>query len=238
MRIISFLVYCMALLIIGLSVGTTVGGLFFVPEGSGMASGVIALGYGLLGGIILLVAGIAAYKYSPGKYRLIILWGVNLLALVLFIAFYFRFSALKKKRMDPPEAYANSADFTVTFQQIKIMDPYLSTRIELKSKDHSWKTTLPNHKICRGEMRAASQQNVSDRLMDLVKLPGEQLAACLSSSEEPLQRIEWRVRMPDGGNEQRTILITQPCLQIQELSSFIQAVRMANLSPVGKVVCK
>ncbi len=59
-----------SLAVVGLAAGTALGARFFVPEGSGLAGPAIALGYGLVGAVLgLLAAGLLAWKAPPAILR-------------------------------------------------------------------------------------------------------------------------------------------------------------------------
>ena len=75
------LVLCFAFL--GLSLGMTAGGRF-VPEGSGLAGPVIAIGYGFVGLCAALLTGIVlSLKLGPSAFRRTLLGSAALSALIL-----------------------------------------------------------------------------------------------------------------------------------------------------------
>lgn len=91
-RLLGF-AFVVLLAFVGLVIGSMLGGLFFVPEGSGLAGGAMVLGYGVLGLVLAIVGGIIlAMRLSrPTLLRAtwITLAGVVLIFVGLFIRYQY-----------------------------------------------------------------------------------------------------------------------------------------------------
>lgn len=76
---------------LGLVVGTFIGGVFFVPPGSGLAGPAIALGYGLVGLVVALVGGVVlARRLAPASLRkALLIAGMLVLLAVAFLTYRF-----------------------------------------------------------------------------------------------------------------------------------------------------
>jgi preprotein translocase subunit SecG len=91
---------------IGLVAGTVVGGLFFVPAGSGLAAPAIALGYGVgaaLAGAI--VAGIVGRRLPPRALRraTAVVGALAAVAVLAVVYLFVKQQAQRQARADPAE---------------------------------------------------------------------------------------------------------------------------------------
>lgn len=68
-RTILLVVFVLAAMLIGLALGTVIGGIYLVPAGSGLAGPVIALGYGVVGALVALVVALVGIKTVPRKWQ-------------------------------------------------------------------------------------------------------------------------------------------------------------------------
>lgn len=154
MHVLFRILLVLGLVFIGLAAGTYLGGHFLVPAGSGLAGGPMALGYGLLGALITGILGIVPAVRLSGKKLARVALLVGTVAVFLLAGLTARFRQVQRARMDPDSAYQGLAGFSVSLEQIVIVDPYLSTRTELDSQRRRWATTLPDGRHCRGTLSA------------------------------------------------------------------------------------
>lgn len=93
--------FVLLLSFLGLVAGTTIGGVFFVPPGSGLAGPVIALGYGVLGLVIALAGGIVlARKLHRERLRRALL-GAGLVSVLVLAFLTYRFMTNRAGEREP-----------------------------------------------------------------------------------------------------------------------------------------
>ena len=220
---------------LGLILGTFIGGKFFVAPGSGLAGPAIALGYGVLGMAILAFLGFwVSRKLQPTTLkRAALLASFALIATAGLLVY--RFYSLQEARKDPDSAYAGLPKFTLTVEQIIILDPYLRTKIELDSEKRRWDITLPDKRQCRGTMRAKEQKRIAEALVAFSQLPEEQKKLCVSENQKVEQRLTWHLL---DTNESGVLELSEECASSRpELKKLLIAIGRANLSPTSRVTC-
>ncbi len=91
------------LAVFGLIIGTMIGGAFFVPEGSGLAGPAIALGYGALGALTAIVAGIILVgRMSYETLRKALLFS-SVIFVIAILALVFRARSLSEQQNAQPQ---------------------------------------------------------------------------------------------------------------------------------------
>ena len=96
-KILPGFFFVLLLAFLGLLVGTMIGGLF-VPKGSGLAGPAIALGYGFVGFVIAIVAGVLlARKLRHSQLRMALI-GVGVVTLISCGWLVYRFFEVQKQR--------------------------------------------------------------------------------------------------------------------------------------------
>ncbi|MBZ0166346.1 MAG: hypothetical protein K8I00_06020, partial [Candidatus Omnitrophica bacterium] len=123
----------------------------------------------------------------------------------------------------------------VSLQQIRIVDPYLSTRIEIKSASRRWATTLPDGRVCSGETPAATLRQIGDVLTELSAIQSSDLKVCAQTAAEAQQQLDWTL----GGKGREELKISPECLNVRpEVARAVRAVRGVSLSNTSRVKCR
>jgi formate-dependent nitrite reductase membrane component NrfD len=98
---------------IGLVAGTVLGGLFFVPAGSGLAGPAIALGYGVAAALAgAIVAGIVGRRLPPRVLRrtTAVVGAVAAVAVVAVVYLFVKQQAQRQATTDPAERVERALD--------------------------------------------------------------------------------------------------------------------------------
>ena len=221
----------------GLSLGTSIGGTFLVPPGQGLAAPVEALAYGLLVAVIAAVAALYVTRsWSDGALKKVAL-GASLSVLLLGGYLYASYSQRQDAARDPDSAYAGIPEFTVSWEQLVVQDPYLRTKMDVDSVEHSWKSVgpAPDNQVCRGTVRAAALQKISAALEAFVSVSSDILAPCTGTVDQAEQEISWDYL---DGRSTGTLGISAQCLKDRAIvQDLTRSVFNAALSPTSPVRC-
>lgn len=214
-----------ALAILGLVAGLFAG-MWAVPKDTGLAGGAIVVGYGAVGLALALIAGILmAVLAAPAALRLSALIAVPL-AVAAAIAIGILIWLNGRPPGDPESAYAGLPSYRVTLEQITITDPYLATRVEIDTGERTWRTQLPDSRVCTGVLRAEVQKFVADALGRFVAQSDRIRAEC--GGEPATQRLAWRFEPRDGQPADGEFSFSQACSDATPaLGAFVAALRLA-----------
>ena len=219
----------------GLSLGTSLGGMFLVPPGQGLAGPVEALGYGLLTAVIVAAAALYLTRSWPDRRLRIAALGASLSALILGSYLYTSYLQRREAARDPDSAYAGIPTFTISWEQVVVKDPYLRTKMDVNSAKRRWVSVgpAPDNQVCQGTVRAAVLQKISASLEAIVASPSEFLAPCTETTAEVEQRISWDY---SDGRSSGTLDVTPSCLEEREIvRDLTRIVFNASQSPTSPV---
>lgn len=221
----------------GLSLGTSLGAMFLVPPGQGLAGPVEALAYGLLAAVIAGAAALYVTRSWPdGRLKTAALVA-SLSALLLGGYLYTSYLQRQDAARDPDSAYAGIPAFTISWEQVVVKDPYLRTKMDVNSLERSWVSVgpAPNNQVCRGTVRAAVLQKISASLEAVVAAPSDFLASCTETTEEAEQRISWDY---SDGRSSGTLNVSLSCLEERAIiRDLTRIVFNASQSPTSPVRC-
>lgn len=221
----------------GLSLGTSLGGQFLVPQGQGLAGPVEALAYGLLAAALAAGAAVfATWAWSPLALKRLSL-GVSISALLLLGYLYTAYLNRQNAALDPDSAYAGIPEFTVSWEQVIVQDPYLRTKMDVNSVGRSWVSAgpAPKTQLCRGIVRAAQLQKISTALEKFVAAPSDFLAPCTATLDQAEQKLSWDYL---DGRSTGSLEISKHCLDERAIVfDLTRAVFNASQSPTSPVRC-
>jgi len=184
-----------SLLLIGLAAGTWIGGAFFVPKGSGLAGAPMALGYGVVGAIILLGIGIfLVMKLKAKTLRNVSITSTALMVLI-FGTITLRKVIEKWSEREPDSAFEAAGKFTATMERLDKSDPYLFVKMQIDTQSRSWQQTgpSPQNQICTGQMNSSSLINIRMALNGLSQMSAEDFTACKNATGPAIKRISWEL---------------------------------------------
>lgn len=212
-----------------------VGGMFFVPRSAGLAGGAMVLAWALGGAVVLPVSGLFVCRRldTTALRRVCTITGG--IAVVLAGLLTWRARQVNDRLRDPGHLYDGIPEYSLSLRQLKIKDPYLSTRTDLDAQRRSWATVLPDKRTCRGEMPAAYQRQVAEMLSTVEALGPDALAECRRSDEQAEQLISWTL----SGGSPRELRIFPACLQSRsEIAALIHTVRGVSMANKSRVRCR
>jgi len=238
-KIIFRILLVIGLFSIGMTISSYLAGQFLIPKNSGLTGGPMVLFYGLIGAIIFSFLGfILCLKLSVKKLAIFSIFTIVIAAL-LFSILAMKFYQIQQDRQDPDSAYANLAPFTLSLAQIVIIDPNLTTRIELNSTNRSWAHTLPDGRVCKGTIRATNQRRITEALEILSQLDQQSLSVCKASSEQAQQLLTWELMGSTAPAAKGQLAVSPACIKSsQVVAEVVIAVKRAHLSPTSPVKCQ
>ncbi len=238
MQTLTVIAFAVSAAWIGMCVGTSIG-VSFVPAGSGLAGPAIALGYGVVGAASCLVAALICTRFlDPTKLRRITVITVVFAAATALVAII-RYRQVQPVYYDDEEAYDRLPRFEVSVQQTVILDPGLSTRTAIDTKRRQWEITLPDGRICSGNLRAAVQESVGEALRKLTSLETADLESCRSSTASGEQILAWSLLDNGAGHTDGSLEVSAKCLQGQPVvAQAIRVIKMVSVNHNSKAWCE
>ncbi|MCA9408233.1 MAG: hypothetical protein KC733_06060 [Candidatus Omnitrophica bacterium] len=239
MKIFLHLILVISWIVIGFIAGAYTGGHYLMPVDSGLAAGAMGIGYGVLGAVLL--GGIVIVLIPKVSLRALQISAVFsfLTAAVLMVFISVQMKNNQRNPEDPDHEYAGLPVFMLTLTQIKIADPYLITNTELDGMQRSWATTLPDGRVCRGQMRSQGQKEISAALQTFVQLTKKDLAPCLETEAQAERLLVWDLPESKDINARGQLKISPACLIDQPIvAKVVEKTLLANRSPTGPVKCR
>ena len=239
MKVLLRIIFIISSTWIGLVLMANIAGRFLVSKSDGLAGGAMVLGYGLLGaGICLVATLIISLKLSHTRLRWAAI-GSGAIAVIFIIMTLLHIRKIHNAGLDPESAYAGLPAFTVAIQQTKIVDPYLTTRHTINTHDREWANTLPNGKVCRGNLSAQAQRNIARALIDVSQNAEPIIKSCQSTKVHADKELSWKFSTYSEGMVEGTIAVSQQCReQHPPIAHLIREVSKAHLSTRTKIKCK
>ncbi len=241
------LLLIISLALIGLSAGTWVGGHFLVPEGSGLAGAPMALGYGLLGAIVLLVVGfVAAFRLRGSSLSNVALISA-IVATLVYGALTYRWMLNAAASREPDTAFAVAGEFNATMERLDISDPYLFVKMEVDSRNRQWTQTgpAPDHAICSAKINAKTLTGMRVALDNLAAMSETDFTACRAPPGPAIKRLSWDLKdaqIPQdlpGFAPKGRLDISAACAQNHEVvARALALIENASTTATSKVKCK
>lgn len=230
----------------GAYLGLWAGATYFVPKSSGLAGGAMVLGYAVSGFVgFAFVAALLAFRLQ-GK----VLRNTSLIVggPVLFLYFILTVLALSRAaaEREPDSAFAAAGKFTVTLERVDTSDPYLFVKMEVDSRDRTWRQTgpAPENRVCSATIKAKHLIELREALDALLALSPEKQANCNPEGKPIVKRLGWNVmddNLPAGhsGLDNKGLIeATEICLQRDfEVARTFLLVEKISLQEGGKVRC-
>ncbi len=231
------ILFVLSMAFFGLVAGTYVGGRYFVPPGSGLAAGAMALGYGLLGALLAAVPALFVAVKLSGKRLTRVALATVAGAVLMLAALVWSMRRMQRERLDPESAYQGLPAFSLSLRQMVIVDPYLSTATEVDSARRRWMTTLPDGRNCRGTLSAKAHRRIGEALLELSKMGQDAFSECHDSEEESEKLLVWE--LPNGGvpNAQGSLKISPDCMKNPAVARAVNAILGVGLDSKGAVKC-
>jgi hypothetical protein len=204
-----------ALLWIGLAVGTAVGGWYFLPPGSGLAGPAMALGYGVIGAVAAgVLAGVLARTLPVRLVR-----GIAIVALLLdaaSVAFgAYRMASAQAERnaaagLDQPLPPASNFVLTAAVDEQDDMRRYREITIDGRTWEAQWIAVGPGAETCTVRLTGAEAAAVETQLGYLESRTKDLPGVCEGRIEPLLYRFRWQ--RGSGGAPATTVEGGRECL--------------------------
>ena len=219
-------------ILIGFAAGAFIGGQFLMPKGQGLATATIALGYGLVGALLLLVISIIlAFKLTGSSLR-----NITVVCIVLVAAIYgtlgYNASIKSAATHEPDSAFIPAGRFTVVMERLDISDPYLFIKMEVNSSTRQWRMTgpAPNNQICSAQFTAKKLIDLRSAMDKLAGTNMESLVNCLGS-DRAIKRLSWSIEGVGG-----SLNISSNCAQsdnvVGRALALVEGASHSSASPV------
>lgn len=166
------ILFSLVVALVFLAIGTVVGGIYFVPAGSGLAAAPIALSYGLITALIVgLLAFILYPRITPAQRKWLWLPAVTSLFIIaaILVRSYIITQSDQQAYLD--EMRRNFPPFELTWQSAEEFDRGF-TRLQLNSMDGSVRIGYADGRNCTATIGETSTEK-SDLLAALRNIEGE-----------------------------------------------------------------
>jgi hypothetical protein len=186
----------------GLVVGTVVGGWLFVPDGSGLAGPVMALGYGVTGALAAgVLAGVLAWGLPVKLVRGIAI-AVLLLDAVSVALGAYRVANARAERdaaagLDEPLPSPSDFVLTASIDEQDDMRRYREIEIDGRTWQAEWRAVGPGAARCSVRLTGAEARAVGTQLEYLESRMGDLPGPCEGRNEPVVYRLRWQ-RGADG----------------------------------------
>jgi len=209
------LVFSVTIAFVFLAVGTVVGGVFFVPPGSGLASGPIALSYGIVAALLSAVLAFFFYPKISDLQRKWLWYPVATAAIVIAAVLIRGYTSTQSEQ----QAYLD--DLRRNFPPFELLwlpagdfaRDFISLNVD--SRDHSFQIDYANASSCNGLFGDTSTEK-GDLLTALRSIEGEVYRnpqLCAAANESSVNRFVYTIHEslppPNTGN----MNFTEQCLE-------------------------
>lgn len=184
-----------SLVLIGLALGTWIGGQFFVPKGSGLAGAPMALGYGVIGAFVLLVIGIVISLKLKGKTLRNVSLASTIIMVLIFGTLTLRVVLEEWREREPDSAFEAAGQFTAMMERLDTSDPYLFIKLRVDAQTRTWQQTgpSPQNQVCFAKMDATSLSTIRTALEELSHMSAEDFEMCRNAPGPAVKRISWEL---------------------------------------------
>ncbi len=212
-------------LFVGLVAGTAIGGRFFVPAGSGLAGPVIALGYGVVGALILGAIAVALAWYM--KRRGLVVAGVVCgVLIVLFLGLTgWRLAKDGQARAEAEKAFIGLDHYKVSLEQRGTVDAVLARKTAIDTRERQWLVVLPDGRTCHGQFDAATQKDLGNKLGRFARQAGRDESGCKPEAGSGHWRLGWVYDDADAGRLSGHMDVAPDCGAPGDLEALMRTVR-------------
>lgn len=205
----------LSLLVCGLFAGTWIGGRFFVAAGSGLAGPVIALGYGVIGGVLGAALGLVMSIFTPGRKLSVIAVPVLLAgAIVVVIAVRGYLVSSAESEAQLLEAYENLPTFalTITYPETAEQPPFARFEADWAARQYVVTTSGDSPRRCSVAMTGPDAVDILTALRGVDAILFNEPAPCATSPGAVDHELSFRIDEVRPPNTEGHVEVTAACL--------------------------